>query len=97
MIEKTAAVTGAGSHTDVTRHQGGLLEAASAIANATASATAARLSLSVGNDETSGRNIIYEKDGVPYIDSGMTFGLQKNNRENLDSDFIKLVESVTGS
>jgi len=99
-------ITGTGSHADVTRHQGGLLEAANAIANAAANAAASRLSRLAGNDETSGHDIIYEKDGVPYIDSAKVYDpvcdrisdiTKKNNRDSLDSDFIKLVESVTGS
>jgi len=66
--------------TGVTRHQNGLL------------AAAFRLSPSDGIDEMSGHDVIYEKDGVPYIDSD----LAKKSRKNLDGNFVKLVESVTG-
>jgi hypothetical protein len=65
----------------VTRHQSGLLE------------TASRLSPLDGINETSRNNVIYEKNGVPYINSGLA---KENNRENMDSTFFKLVESVTG-
>jgi hypothetical protein len=67
--------------TGVTRHQNGLL------------AAAFRLSPSDGIDEMSGHDVIYEKDGVPYIDSD----LAKKSRKNLDGNFVKLVESVTGT
>jgi hypothetical protein len=69
----------------VTRHQNGLL----------ASATAYQgydLSPSAGIDETSRHDVIYEKNGVPYINGD----LAKNSRKNLDGNFVKLVESVTG-
>jgi len=75
--KKAAAADPAG----VTRHQSGLLAAAS------------RLPPPAGINETSRYNVIYEKNGVPYINSGLT---KENNRENLDSNFFKLVESVTG-
>jgi len=67
--------------TGVTRHQNGLL------------AAAFRLSPSDGIDEMSGHDVIFEKDGVPYIDSDQA---RKNNKGALNSNFIKLVESVTG-
>ena len=50
-------------------------------------AAASRLSLS-GND------VIYEQNGVPYVNAALAI---KNNQGNLDSNFVKLVESVTGS
>jgi hypothetical protein len=71
---------------DVTRHQNGLLASASTYQRYD-------LSPSAGIDETSRHDVIYEKNGVPYINGD----LAKNNRRNLDSNFIKLVESVTGS
>jgi len=64
----------------ITRHQNGLLAAASG------------LPPSDGIDETSRHDVIYEKNGVPYINSD----LAKKNRKNLDGNFVKLVESVTG-
>jgi hypothetical protein len=66
----------------VTRHQGGLLAAAS------------RLSPPDGTDETSGIDVIYEENGVPYINSDLA---KRNNQGTLNRNFIKLVESVTGS
>jgi hypothetical protein len=72
---KKKAATAAGP-ADVTRHQGGLLAAAS------------RLS------ETSGQDVIYEENGVPYINSEL---VKRNNQGTLNRNFIKLVESVTGS
>ena len=66
---------------DVTRHQGGLLAAAS------------RLSPPAGIDETSGQDVIYEENGVPYINSDLA---GKNTQGTLNRNFIKLVESVTG-
>ena len=42
---------------------------------------------------TSGDDVIYEQNGIPYINSD----LAKKNQGNLDSNFVKLVESVTGS
>jgi hypothetical protein len=71
----------AGAPADVTRHQNGLLAAAS------------RLSPSDGIDETSGIDVIYEENGVPYINSDLA---KKNNQGTLNRNFIKLVESVTG-
>jgi len=68
--------------TSVTRHQGGLL---------TGGQTAA--GQKVGIDETSPRNVIYEENGVPYINSDLA---RNNDRKNLNSKFAKLVESVTG-
>jgi hypothetical protein len=51
-------------------------------------ASASRLS------ETSGQDVIYEENGVPYINSD----LAKNYTQGaLNRNFIKLVESVTGS
>jgi len=67
---------------DVTRHQGGLLAAAS------------RMSPPDGSDEASGIDVIYEENGVPYINSGLA---RRNNQGTLNRNFIKLVESVTGS
>jgi len=90
--KKAAAVEPAGSITAVgitpiglTPHQGGLLAAASAAAS--------RLSPPAGNNEISRQEVIYEKNGIPYINSCLA---KESNRENLDSKFIELVESVTG-
>ena len=69
----------------ITRHQNGLLGAASAYQRYD-------LSPSDGIDETSRHDVIYEKNGVPYINGD----LAKKNRKNLDGNFVKLVESVTG-
>ena len=41
----------------------------------------------------SSNDVIYEKNGIPYINSDLV----KENKEILDGTFIKLVESVTGS
>jgi hypothetical protein len=68
----------------VTRHQGGLLEAASRLS---ASKTA-------GTDEISGNDVIYEINGVPFINSDLA---KKNSQGKLNNTFVKLVESVTGS
>jgi len=65
----------------VTPHQGGLLAAASL------------LSPPAGINEISRLDVIYEKNGIPYINSCLA---NENTREKLDSNFIKLVESVTG-
>ena len=80
----TAAVAAAdaGAPADVTRHQGGLLAAAS------------RMSPPAGIDESSGSDVIYEENGVPYINSDLA---KRNNQGSLNRNFIKLVESVTGS
>jgi len=81
-----AAAVPAGASADVTRHQGGLL------------ATASRMYQPAGIpaviNETSGSDVIYEENGVPYINSDM---VKRNNQEALNRSFIKLVESVTGS
>ena len=77
-----AAATAAGAPADVTRHQGGLL------------ATASRVYQPAVTDETSGNNVIYEENGVPYINSDLA---KKNNQKTLNNNFVKLVESVTGS
>ena len=69
----------------VTQHQNGLLGAASAYQRYD-------LSPPAEIDETSLHNVIYEKNGVPYINGDMA----KKNRKNLDGNFVKLVESVTG-
>ncbi|MDR2923280.1 MAG: hypothetical protein LBU85_08065 [Treponema sp.] len=65
--------------------QGGLLAAASRLPPPSAA----------GIDETSRHNVIYEKNGVPYINSGMVNN--DKSPENLDSNFVKLVESVKRS
>jgi hypothetical protein len=70
-----------------TQHQGGLLAVASAYQRCD-------LSGSAGIDETSGIDVIYEENGVPYINSDLA---KKNNQGTLNRNFIKLVESVTGS
>jgi len=85
--KKAAAAPAAG----VTRHQGGplapgLLAAASAYQRY-------GLSGQTGIDETSGRDVIYEENGVPYINSDLA---GKNNQGTLNRNFVKLVESVTG-
>jgi hypothetical protein len=86
--KKTAAMADAAAAAavpaGVTRHQGGLL------------ATASRLSPSgvAVIDETSGGDVIYEENGVPYINSDLA---RKNNQGPLNNNFVKLVESVTGS
>jgi len=72
----------AGAPAVVTRHQGGLLAAAS------------RLSSPSGIDEISSHDVIYEKNGVPYINSDL---IKKSNQGKLNNNFIELVESVTGS
>jgi len=78
----TAAAAAAAAPTDVTRHQSGLL------------AAAARLSPPDGSDEASGGDVIYEENGVPYINSDL---VKRNKQGTLNRNFIKLVESVTGS
>jgi len=81
-----ADVHPADSHpADVTRHQGGLLAAGMA-------AAASRLPTQDG--ETSGQDVIYEENGVPYINSGLAI---KNTPGTLNRNFIKLVESVTNA
>jgi hypothetical protein len=77
-----AATEIADAPADVTRHQGGLLAAASQRYD---------LSSSDRIDETSGHDIIYEENGVPYINSDLA---RKNNQGTLNNNFIKLVESV---
>jgi hypothetical protein len=74
--------TASGDPPCVTPRQGGLLAAAS------------HLSSPAGIDETSSHDVIYEKNGVPYIKSGMVN--DDKNPGKLDSNFIKLVESVKG-
>jgi hypothetical protein len=68
----------------VTRHQGGLLAAASRLSTSKAA----------GTDEISGNDVIYEINGVPYINSDLA---KKNSQGKLNNTFVKLVESVTGS
>jgi len=85
--KKKTAAAAAGAPAGVTRHQGGLLAAASAYQRYD-------LSQSAGIDETSGNDVIYEENGVPYINSELA---RKNNQGTLNSNFIKLVESVSGS
>ena len=70
-----------GAVSGVTRYPGGLLAAAS------------RLSAPAGIDEKSG-NVIYEENGIPYINSELA---QKNNPGALDNSFKSLVESVTNA
>jgi len=82
----TGSIAGTGNTAGVTRHQGGLL------------ATASRLSPSSGFDEISRRDVIYEKNGIPYINSDLVRDLAKKNIQvTLDRSFIKLVESVTNA
>jgi hypothetical protein len=78
--------TVAGIPTGVTRHQGGLLEAASAYQRYGYP--------SAGIEETSGSDVIYEENGVPYINSDLAI---KNNQGTLNRNFIELVESVTNA
>jgi len=88
MIKKTVAgiYTGNGDNAGVSRHQGGLLAAAS------------MLSPPAGTDEISRPRVIYEKNGIPYINSDLVRDLEKkNNHAALDSKFVKLVESVTNA
>ena len=73
-----------GGPADVTRHKGGLLAAGMAAASR----------LPAQDGETSGQDVIYEENGVPYINSGLA---KINNQGTLNRNFIKLVESVTGS
>jgi len=70
-----------GAVSSVTRYPGGLLVAAS------------RLSAPAGTDEKSG-NVIYEENGIPYINSELA---QQNNPGTLDNSFKSLVESVTNA
>jgi len=72
--------TAAAVPAEVTRHQSGLLAVAS--------------SVSPPDGETSSHDVIYEKNGVPYINSDLA---KRNNQGTLNSNFVKLVESVTGS
>jgi hypothetical protein len=74
--------TAAGAPAGAVRQREGLLAAAS------------RLSPPAGIDEISLQDVIYEKNGVPYINSDLA---KKNNQGKLNNNFIKLVESVTGS
>jgi len=97
----TAAVVAAEAPADVTRHQGGflahgLLAAASAYQKSADQGydLSPPAGIQDGTDETSGVDVIYEENGVPYINSDMA---KKNNQGTLNSNFIKLVESVTGS
>jgi hypothetical protein len=71
----------------VTQYQDGLLVAASAYQRFD-------LSPPAGIDETSRHDIIYEENGVPYINSDLA---KRNNQGTLNNNFVKLVESVTGS
>jgi hypothetical protein len=70
----------------VTRHQSGLLASASAYQRYD-------LSLPAGIDEIFRNDVIYEENGVPYINSDLA---KRNNQGTLNSNFIRLVESVTG-
>ena len=79
--------TVAGNSTSVTRHQNGLLAAASAYQRYD-------LYPSAGIEETSGSDVIYEENGVPYINSDLA---KKNNQGTLNRNFIELVESVTNA
>ena len=83
--KKTAAAARAG----VIRHQGGLLEAASAYQKYDLSPSGVAVI-----DETSDSDVIYEENGVPYINSSLA---RKNNQGTLNNNFIKLVESVTNA
>jgi hypothetical protein len=73
-----------GASKSVTRHQGGLLAAASRLSPSKAA----------GTDEISGNDVIYEINGVPFINSDLA---KKNSQGKLNNTFVKLVESVTGS
>jgi len=91
--KKTAAAVSeaADAPAGVTRQQCGLL--ASGLLAAASAYQRYDLSPPAGIDETSGQDVIYEKDGVPYINSDLA---RKNNQGTLNNNFIKLVESVTG-
>ena len=78
--KKKAAAAAASA--DVTRHKDGLL----------ASGLLAAASQKYDLSETSGQDVIYEENGVPYINSDLA---SKNNQGTLNRNFIKLVESVT--
>ena len=80
--KKKTAAAAAAAPACVTRHQCGLLAAASRLASA------------AEIDEADRNDVIYEKDGVPYINSDLA---KKNKQGTLNRSFIKLVESVTGS
>ena len=85
--KKKTAAAAAGDPAGVTRHQGGLLATASQRYNLSPSGVAVV-------DETSGGDVIYEENGVPYINSDLA---KRNNQGTLNNNFVKLVESVTGS
>jgi len=86
-----AAATAADAPAGVTRQQGDLLE--SGLLAAASAYQRYDLSPPVGIDETSGQDVIYEKNGIPYINSDLAI---KNNQGTLNNSFVKLVESVTG-
>ena len=89
--EAATAATAASEPAGVTRHQVGLLAAASAYQGYDLSPPAG---IPDGIGETSGIDVIYEENGVPYINSDLA---KKDNQGTLNRNFIKLVESVTGS
>jgi hypothetical protein len=75
----------------VTRHQGGLLAAVSAYQRYARQRN--DLPPVAEIDETTCQDVIYEENGVPYINSDLA---RRNDQKNLNSKFAKLVESVTG-
>jgi len=89
--KKKTAAAAADAPAGVTRQEGGLL--ASGLLAAASAYQRYDLSPPAGIDETSGQDVIYEKNGVPYINSDLA---RKNNQGTLNNNFIKLVESVTG-
>jgi len=86
MKKKTAAAAAAaaGNHGGVTRHQDGLLAAASRLSPSGVAVI----------DDTPNHDVIYEQDGIPYINSDLA---RKNNQGTLNRNFIRLVESVTNA
>ena len=73
-----------GNSGGVTRHQDGLLAAASRLSPSDAA----------GIDDSPDYDVIYEQDGIPYINSDLA---RKNNQGTLNRNFVKLVESVTNA
>ena len=90
--KKKKAAAAADASAGVTRHQNGLL------ATGLLAAASQRHGLSPSGvavvDETSVIDVIYEKNGVPYINSDLA---KRNNQGTLNNNFVKLVESVKGS
>jgi len=99
--KKKTAAAAAGEPSGVIRHQDGLL-ASGLLAAASAYQRYAYQGYDLsplagiqdGIDETSGIDVIYEENGVPYINSDLA---KINSQGTLNRNFIKLVESVKGS